>query len=121
MGVDLTLLPHKYGPYSPDAPTPWHTAYDRLSLTHNKDLLALVQELEDQHSRPMPEDIPVDWYGDDGLKRITQTPYGFPLRYVTAGQLATISPPDSTSDWNRGVWAFLARLPADTPVILYWH
>jgi hypothetical protein len=46
------------------------------------------------------------------------------LTWVPAGELAALAPPPAAAGgggWNAAVFALLAALPADTPVVLFWY
>jgi len=102
--------------------------YDRLGLNRNYELFAQIDE--EKSRMPAieavcdPKDIPqgkrVHWYGDDGLKTITEDPYGCGLTYVDAREFANVEPGE-TGDWNKAVLAFLKALPPETPIVLWWH
>lgn len=57
---------------------------------------------------------------EKGWARETQTLYGEPLTYVTASELAKL-PDKNISRWNKAVLAMMKALPAETPVVLWWH
>jgi hypothetical protein len=61
--------------------------------------------------------------GESGYGETTHDPYGSPLRYTLAGDLVKVGKHDGVTDnaRNRAVWAYLAELPPDTKVALYWH
>jgi hypothetical protein len=69
----------------------------------------------------------VHWYDDEGLQYIKTDPYGADLTFTSAGNLTEVfgeiaeGPGAQFMDWDRAVVAFIATLPADTDVLLYWH
>ena len=116
MGVDLNLLPLISKDY-------W-AAHSILVLERRRGLWPLVEGLA---SKPIPQPL-YGHYGRDanGETRygtVDVDPYGSPLRYTTAGELMKIVEHESVQDnWlNQAVWAYLARMPMDWPIVLYWH
>jgi len=106
MGVDLTLLP---------------LAADRIWMSHDiirvgrrRELWGLVAQLP---QKPIPEPL----YCFDGPHE--ESPYGERLTYTTAADLLTLKEHDAvTGSWtNRAVWAYLAQMPPDWPIVLYWN
>lgn len=55
--------------------------------------------------------------------QITEDPYGEPLMWTTAGRLAALADQDEarTSWRNRAVFAWLAQMPEDHMIVLYWY
>jgi hypothetical protein len=46
--------------------------------------------------------------------------YRRPLTYALARDLVQCVIMGTTAPWNRAIWAFLAALPGDTVVVLWW-
>ena len=112
MGVALILRPFKH--YLSANGTP--LLYESLRLDRDG---ALFDAIERAPSFAVPQ---VEVYEDDGLRVRGTTPYGEPVRYALAGELARAgSEPADLSPWNAAVVAFLRALPADLPVYLWWH
>lgn len=117
MGVDLRLLPLLNK-------NCW-VSHEILSVERRRDLWDEVLKLPQQ---PIPQRLscflarnPVDGetcYGD-----IESDPYGGRPHYTTAGDLATLKDNPEASDCakNRAIWAYLSEMPADWPIVLYWH
>lgn len=64
--------------------------------------------------------------GEPRYGRVTDTPYGDPLRFARAADLARVLAehnlePDEEHYTNEAVAAYLRCLPADAPVGLWWH
>ncbi len=117
MGVDLTLTFNIVPHIAPQKDGLRFLAYSRLSLHRDYNLWELIKTVP---SHPLPESI--DWYDDEGIKSVIVDPYGEPLRYATAGDLAPIAAHVSTRfGWNAGVFRFLATIRPETWVVLYWH
>lgn len=114
MGLDLTLLPHKHHHVSG---TPF--LCESLRLDRDYALFDLILTAP----RHFPGG-PVEIHSDAGWEKRTTDPYGDPIYYVKAGDLA-VALSDiaalSTSPWNAAVIAFVRALPADVPVYLWWH
>lgn len=124
MGMALTLLPYRN-------PGPWveHLAYDRLALHQDYMLFAQIDQGVMGKGRGVrqvcrPQRLPIKmrlmWYGDGGIEDASEDPYGAPLTYVAAGELATVDC-GYTDPWNRAVFEMMKALPKDTPVVLWWH
>jgi hypothetical protein len=115
MGVDLRLLPFS----SPDA----DFSHDILKVERRRELWEPIAEIEKNRGR----DVPDTFYSFSGAGEkyglTTKTPYGDNLRYVTAEDLLTLRRHKAVKDnhRNRAVWAWLAQMPHDTKVALYWH
>lgn len=60
--------------------------------------------------------------GEHGFGQTSEDPYGEPLRCVRAGALASLrnDPQVQAEPLSRAVWAYLAELPPNTKVALYW-
>jgi hypothetical protein len=56
-----------------------------------------------------------------GARGRREDPYGAPLTYVLAGELAAVRLPKDTAYWTRAAWAYLRALPKDTVVVLGWN
>jgi hypothetical protein len=116
MGVDLTFLPLLGKDF-------W-AAHTMIQVERRSELWPEIQALQ-RLDIPKPLSCHLA-YGEDGERRYGDTetdPYGDRLKWTTAGQLVTLAKRDGVTDnWtNRGVWAYLSHLPADWPVVLYWH
>jgi hypothetical protein len=112
MGMDLDLGIAKYA----EDIGSWWLLYDRLRLDRDYNLFDQFVVLTRE---PIPTDIKVDWYSDDGVQRIKEDAYGNLLRFVRAGEFNKIEL-KKTSQWNKAVFSFLRQIPPDTPVVLYW-
>ena len=120
MGIDLTLLP-----MTADADG---SAYGSttLELDKQRELWPLIRSL---HSEPVPPyfetllstEGPEEW--DACVEGNTQVDnYGNPLMCVLVEQLLSLADHSGVraTYTNRAVWAYLAQLPADMRVALYW-
>lgn len=116
MGVDLKLLPL----LTPD----FWAAHDILRLERRSELWPAIQALP-QLDIPKP----LSCYeartpeGEPCYGPVETDPYGNRMKWVTAGALLTLKDHESIrDDWqNRAVWAYLANIPEDWPIVLYWH
>jgi hypothetical protein len=119
MGLDLTLAPVRFG-------DPWWLLHTRIDLDRNYELFDQIVNHRDTAKQlcipyAVPSDIKLQWYGDDGIATTATDPYGKPLHYVFAGDLARVKLPASTGAWNKAVFAMICAMPRDTKVVLYWH
>jgi hypothetical protein len=112
MGVDLTLLPDKHPGIGFDS------SYDRLGLQgRNYDLWDRLKAV----ATPLPAGL--QWYGDEGLHRVTENPYGEPITFVSVSLFLKLWDECNPApcEWDRAVAAFLRALPVDRRVILWFH
>jgi hypothetical protein len=58
---------------------------------------------------------------EDGWKHEPETCYGEELTYVLAKELCKVVQGSDWTDWNKAVFAMMKALPADFPIILWWH
>lgn len=65
--------------------------------------------------RPIPEDLQVGHYEDEGLRFDRTDRQGNLLTYTTPAHLRSAE----HGPWNQAVLAFLLALPPETRVILY--
>ena len=70
---------------------------------------------------PLPPQMWVETYGEEGIKRTREDPYGDELTFVYAQQLKKLKLPRDSSPKNRALKAFVDALPGDTPIILEWR
>ena len=119
MGLDLTLLP-----FNSNSPTS-DFSQTVLPCFSRKNLFGQIAKLSNQ--RDVPETF--NSYlsgGSDGERCFgltLNTAYGEPLKCVKAGDLAALWVHHDVQDnsINKAVWAYLAELPEDTNVALYWN
>lgn len=116
MGVDLKLLPLLAEDF-------W-CAHEVLFVERRRELWDDVLALPQQ---PIPGKLSCyfarDSRGECCYGDITTDPYGGALHYTTAGALATLAGHESVQDnWkNKAIWASLAEMPEDWPIVLYWN
>jgi hypothetical protein len=116
MGVDLQLLPLLQPNY-------W-AAHDLIRVGQDTDLFKQIEALPQLgilapvacYLARNKEDETV--YGE-----IENSPYGLRLTFTRAADLLTLKDHEAVRTlWrNRAVWAYLEQMPADWPIILYWH
>lgn len=123
MGLALYLLPFDATfaarAAAPGFPALNYTSQTVLSSSGSEDLFDVLKGLP---SAPVPATF-TSFVGDQEYDLTTEDAHGDPVRTVSAGMLCTVQdhPGVTTSAKNRAIWAYLAALPADTPVALYWH
>jgi hypothetical protein len=124
---DLTLCPARQ-PY-PTQGDVEHLADTRLELEWDEPLFAAIgpplgpAELRRCKPTRLPQNVVFRWLGDEGLQERTCDARGNRLTHVQAGTLAAVARRSASreSAWNRAVVAFLAALPHETPVVLFWR
>jgi len=116
MGVDLTLLPLIGRDF-------W-AAHDILRLERRSELWSDVEKLP---QKPIPQALSCHkavspTTGDPCYGDTETTPYGTRITYTTAADLMTLKDNEAVQDnWqNRAIWAYLAQMPGDWPICLYW-
>lgn len=70
--------------------------------------------------KPIPLNLWLNLYDDDGLEKTREDRYGDELTFVFAKQLKHLKI-RGTSAKNKAIKAFIKLLPNDTPIILFWH
>ena len=123
MGVDLTLLP-----ITENKDKTWGYAHTVLACTRDYVLYDRLRALPDE---PVPASFTAyvaripdgEMKGEHCYGHVTYDAYEEPLRCVRAGELVTyrIRRRANTNQQNQAVWAYLAALPPETRVALYWH
>lgn len=111
MGVDLTLVPERWGRMDP------LLAEVRLPLDRDYDLQAQIRKC---HAWELDAGQSVLWCEEDGLSDLTDDPYGDRLVYTLAGILASVEL-RGVSTWNAAIMDFMRQIPAKTRVVLWWH
>lgn len=123
MGIDLTIAPMRHSRMD------WWLASSVIDIDRDYDLFALLGYVARRpsiqslcHPKPLPVGKRLDWYMDEGIKRVTEDPYGTPLTYILADETRAIDVPKLVlSDWNRAVLGMLQAIDPETPVVLYWR
>ena len=124
MTRDLTLLPFEVN-------SNLTIAHSALSLHRHTALFAEIQNIENQGSQPAPRKF---WsylsIEIDGQEREGEARYGITtlhrygkLRYVLVKDLKPLQTHDGIQGHyeNRAAWAYLAQLPDDFGVALFWY
>ena len=122
MGIDLTLMRVKA--FDVGTPTEWGYAHTMIDLNSRRELFSAVESLP---THPAPRKL--NTYrmptldGEPSYGYTPETPYGLPIRCVTAGNLATLQEHAQVLDDtdNQAAWAYLKELEPDTLIALYWH
>lgn len=116
MGVDLTLMPLIGEDY-------W-AAHDLIQVERRRELWDEIAKLP---SRPVRS--PLSCFvarmpnGEQGYGNLETDPYGEKMRYMTPEVLLLVKDHEAVTDnWrNRAVWDYLAKMPPNWPIVLYWH
>ena len=70
--------------------------------------------------QPLPADLKIGHYEDDGIRFDEYDRYGKPLTFTTPEQLRAVQRVDELCQWNRAVLAFALGLPPGSRIVLYW-
>lgn len=109
MGLNLTLIPQM------DTLGGRILAFVRLPLlTQDRDLFRQIEQI----AHPFLDGV--DWYGDSGLESVNTDPYGTPLTYAIAADLAKCLDPADLRRMDPAVRAFINEMPPDWRVVLWW-
>lgn len=112
MGLNLTLIPQTET--AGTIPGPW-LAFARLPLrTQNRELFQRIERI----AHPFTDGV--WWYGDEGLKQFSTDPYDTPLTYVLARDLKVELECADMVGTDAAIRAFVAAMPPDWRVVLWW-
>jgi hypothetical protein len=124
MGVDLRLIPLMYDSDGRSA------AYPHVVLELDRERSLWDHVRDHLKVEPLGREL-YDHRDDEGLVRGTEDSYGCALTYATAYDLddlfqawlrRPLTPPESRSgSWTRAAAAYVAELPNETKVVLWWH
>ncbi len=116
MGIDLKVLASHFRERGGEL-------LATASLRFDRDQRLLAQLSIDSTPclvNPLPGELKVGHYEDDGLKFSQADRYGKPLTFTTPAAVRNLQLPDDLNPWNRAILSFLSALPPDARVILYW-
>lgn len=119
MGVDLTFCIGHTEATLDDMD--WFLAYQKLQCPRNYDLHQRIEA-----KNPQPIRWKFDWYGDEGIERRTEDPYGTQLTYLHADEIAAAfaewlpTEPNTHSSF-KALHAYFSNLEPATVVVLWWH
>ena len=129
MSTDLTIFPLKRGPRALGEDSVLvvnrldfdqdyrifgqliETGYEDKDVPENPTIIPL----------PLPPQLWVEIYGEEGIRRARGNPFGGQLVFVYAQQMKRLVIPENTSPWNKAIKAFIDALPDEIPIILYLH
>ena len=123
MGLDLTLLPLR-GPREMGNISV--LCHDRLSFDRDYKIFGQLTDVGEGNkptikANPIPPQMWVDTYEDEGIERRREDKYGTELTFVYAQQLKKLKIANDASPKNKAIKAFIEALPDDTPIILLWR
>ena len=119
MGIDLKLIITTSPEYLKEYKPEYWLAQAVIDCNRNYDFFDKINELEHEF-KPLSVTI----HASIGIKykAYKNDRYGKPLMYITAGKLAEHFKDVTLDDWpNDAALAYIRALPADLPVVLYWH
>ena len=109
MGLKLTLIPQM------DTMSGRMLAFVRLPLrTQDRDLFRKIEQI----AHPFTDGV--DWYSDGGLEPRDDDPYGTPLTFALASDLARCLEAADLCRTDPAVRAFINAMPPDWRVVLWW-
>lgn len=116
MSVDLTLMPL----LSRDS----FCAHQMVAVERRPELWPEIEKLpHEKMQAALACYVSVLPDGERGYGNATETPYGDPITFTTAGDLLSLKNHKAVQDcWqNRAAWAWLAHYPKDWPIVLWWR
>lgn len=120
MGLDLTLFPIRLEQLGETEVF----CYDRLSFDRDYEIFDQLIKIDGSEptirTLPIPPQLWVSTYGEEGSKRTRNDKYGTELTFVYAETLKQLKIPESSSAKNKAIKAFIDALPNDIPIILLW-
>lgn len=124
MGLDLALYPDQWERARFDS----ILATVRLPLERDYDLFGRISHINRTEEQPICKPRPLadiapkglHNFEDEGLVYRLDDPYGDPLTYLSARELAAV-PCEDSSTWNKAVFAMIRALPPGTTIVLWWH
>jgi hypothetical protein len=116
MGIDLKVMASYFREHRGEMLPTATLRFDRDSGLFSKLSLQSVPCLV----RPLPPDLKVGCYEDEGLVFRREDSRDAPLTWTTPATLAAMELPAELSPWNNAVLAFLLALPAETRIVFYW-
>ena len=116
MGIDLQVLATNFRERSGE-----FLATATLRFDRDTRLLAIfAATAEPCVVQPVPTDLKIGHYDDEGLRFDTLDRFGNQLTYTTPLSLRMVRFPGDLSAWNTAIVSFLMALPQDVRLVLYW-
>lgn len=116
MGVELTLMPL----WQPSS----DLAFDMIGLGKDYELFEAIDGLpKTEIEKPVWGYRALSPDGNSTYGQMETDPYGKRLTTVTSTDLLSLKDKPFIGDFWRvkAAWAYLAQMPADWPIVLYWH
>jgi hypothetical protein len=116
MGIELKLMPLS----RPES----DLAHDMISIGQDYELFDLINALPKKKiEKPIWSYEATLPNGESGYGQIEKDPYGDRLSIITSTVLLSIKDHPCIADFWRvkAAWAYLAQMPEDWPIVLYWH
>ena len=106
-------------------------AHTLLPLVRRRELWDVVLDIVKEHGQPIPADFSTHFarIPDGSMKdeccygRVSKDCYDTLLRTVEVRYLVGLREHEGVTDntTNRATWAYLAALPGETMIALWWH
>jgi hypothetical protein len=118
MSLDLKLLP-LLGPHGL-----W-VSHSMIDLLRREELWPAIQALSNVARIPEPLNCHLARDAEDEniiYGEVTEDAFGDPLTWTTVADLLTVRDHEHVQgNWqNRAAWAYLAEMPLDWKIVLYW-
>lgn len=130
MGLDLTIMPLRNRRALDDSTV---LCYDRLGFSRDSRIFRQITDPDGKSAFPdegieavvltysLPPKMFLEIYGDEGLRRTRQNPYGGEMVYTFAEEMRKITLSEDVSTKNKAIMAYVNALEADIPIILEWR
>lgn len=130
MGTFLALLPLRK---KEDLKESCVSCYERIEFDQDYRIFGQLHDLSEYRdsdpkipqkpnikAKPIPLDLWINYYEDEGLNKTREDKWGDELTFVFAEQLKHLNVRGASAK-NKAIKAFIKLLPNDIPFILYWH
>ena len=116
MGLDLTVLASHFRDRRGEMLPTATLRFDRDAALFAQLAADATPCLVDQ----LPDGLTVGVHEDAGLRYTMTDRYDQPLTFTTPQNVRRMVIPNDTAEWNRAILSFLAALPDDARIVLYW-
>ena len=125
MGLDLTIGIIRTWNY--EMPK-WWLIHNRISFGRNYVLFSYIEDVgRCDHIKPIldmkdiPNNVCVEQYEDEGLKKNKKDPYGSEMKWCYAKEFMKIDlNNDKIRDYNKSIIRFIQSMPEHNIIIVRW-
>lgn len=107
----------------------WALCYNRLAFDQDYRIFEQIEQFNYPrisknpilHPQPIPPNLTVWFYEDEGIDKTREDPYGTGLTFLYAKEMKKLEIPEDASPLNKAIKSFIDALPGDMPIILQWR